>query len=105
MRVPAAPGKTAGSPGRARSGRYADKNLATLIELRISQINPDDPQRGRKAFRVFLEVVLLSQFGEQMVNDPKFHQLVDDVQAAMEADPVSGPMVGSAIAHLLSRKS
>lgn len=98
-------GKAAGSPVRATrkvaAGRYAQKNLAGLIELRINRIASDDPQRGRKAFRVFLEAVLLSQLGESLVNDAKFFQMVDDVQCALEADAACGAMVASAIAQLL----
>jgi hypothetical protein len=98
-----APGKSArGAKGKAAGGRYAERNLAGLIEVRIRQIGPDDPQRGRKAFRVFLEAVLLSHFGEAMLADPKFHQMLDDVQGAMEADPACEALIGEAIANLLA---
>ena len=66
----------------------------------MRQIGADDPQRGRKAFRVFLEAVLLSHFGEALVADPKFFQLVDEVQGSLEADPASSELVASAVAHL-----
>lgn len=92
------------TPARARqreAGRYAQENLAGVIELRIGQIARDDPNRGRKAFRVFLEAVLLSQLGETLVNDPRFFQLVDDVQHALETDAATGALVASAIAQLL----
>jgi hypothetical protein len=100
--------RTAGVQGKsgARRGkagaRYADQNLAGLIEVRIKQIARDDPQRGRKAFRVFLEAVLLSHFGERMLADPQFYQLLDDVQRAMQADPDCAAMIDSAIAQLLA---
>jgi hypothetical protein len=102
-RLPAAPPKVAdGGTARAAPGRYAEENLAALIDLRVRQIGRDDPQRGRKAFRVFLEAVLLSHLGEQLANDARFYQLLDDVQGALEADPAANAMVASAIAHLLS---
>ena len=84
--------------------RYAGDHLPALIELRIGQIASDDPQRGSKAFRVFLESVLLSHLGEQMINDPRFFQLLDEVQASMEGDPACGALVTAAIEHLLSDK-
>lgn len=104
-KVLAATGKKAskaklGDPTR----RYADENIASLIGTRIANIATDDPQRGRKAFRVFLEVVLVSEFGEVMLNDPQFHQLLDDVHAAMDADPACSPLIGSAITHLVNEK-
>lgn len=93
------------APGQAGRGRYAPQNLAGLIELRINQIDRADPDRGRKAFRVFLEAVLLSHLGEKLVGDPKFFQLVDDVQNALEGDPGCAAMVDSAIKQLLAPHS
>lgn len=92
-------------PLRTTKSRYAQENLASLIELRITQIDKDDPQRGRKAFRVFLEAVLLSHLGENLVNDPKFFQIVDEVQQALEADRGCAELVANAINHLLSVKT
>jgi hypothetical protein len=105
-RAPAsAAGKRRGAGVRvAADDRYAQENLGPLIELRVRQIARDDPQRGRKAFRVFLEAVLLSHFGGALVNDPRFFQMVDDVQHAMEADAQCGELVASAIEQLLSQK-
>ena len=88
-----------GAPGVA-GARYAPGQLTALIEQRVRQIGADDPQRGRKAFRVFLEAVLLSHFGEALVADPKFFQLVDEVQGSLEADPACTELVASAVAHL-----
>lgn len=83
-----------------RSDTYRQEGLAGLIELRVRQIAPDEPQRGRKAFRVFLEAVLLAHFGEELLNDPKFFQMVGDIQSAMEADEGCRKLVDRAIAHL-----
>ena len=96
----AAPGR-AGAP--RRTGR-SPTSLASLIELRVAHIAPDDPQRGRKAFRVFLESVLLQELGGQLNVDPKFHQLVDDVQRVLEQDPRCAPLVGEAISYLLAAR-
>lgn len=103
------PGGAAPEPVRARpvkgspaGSRYSDSRLAGLIEVRVRQIDRDEPQRGRKAFRVFLEAVLLAHFGEELVNDPRFFQMVDEVQGALEADAACKAMIDTAIAHLLS---
>jgi hypothetical protein len=90
-------------PGEGR--RYADRSLSSLIETRIRQIGQDDPQRGRKAFRVFLELVLLTQLGEELMNDPKFYQLLDDVQGALESDASAAALVKQAMEHLLSHQA
>jgi hypothetical protein len=65
----------------------APRDLATLVAQRIRSIAPEDPQRERKAFRMFLETVLLSEFGQSLVGDPAFVQMVDQVQGQMEKDP------------------
>lgn len=87
---------------QAAANEYAAHQLGGLIQLRVRQIARDDAQRGRKAFRIFLEAVLLAHFGEALANDPKFYQVLDDIQAAMENDAASALLVERAIAHLLS---
>lgn len=82
------------------SNTYSSDNLASLIGLRVKSIAPDDPQRGRKAFRIFLESILLSHFGEHLINDPKLYQLIEDIQLAMEKDPETSKLVDRAIGHL-----
>lgn len=67
-------------------GRPAD-DLAAAMARRIAAIDPADPERRRKAFRVFLESLLLHEWGDQLLNDPGFHQLVDSVHAQMEGSP------------------
>ena len=57
-----------------------------MVARRVQAIDPDDPDRPRKAFRVFLESVLLAEFGEHLVNDAGFHQLVDSVHSEMDSD-------------------
>jgi hypothetical protein len=102
-RVPAAP-KTAGGRPQERAAaraRYTPDRLAPLIAQRVGQIGADDPQRGRKALRVFLEAVLLAEFGERLVNDSRFHQLVDDVQLAMESDATCAALIERALSKLL----
>ena len=94
------------APARSNSGsRYTDRNLTALIETRVRQIGRDDPQRGRKAFRVFLEAVLLTHLGEELMNDPRFYQMLDDVQYALESDASSAALVKQAVEQLLSKQS
>ena len=98
-----APARPARRGSAARGARYAPGQLHALIEQRVRQIGADDPQRGRKAFRVFLEAVLLSHFGEALVADPLFFQLVDEVHGGLDADPACKELIAGAIAHLLAQ--
>jgi hypothetical protein len=96
-----APGR-AGTPARqARAKPAPASRMGRLINQRVKALDPDDPQRGRKAFRIFLESVLLDELGEDLINDHSFYQLVDQVQQAMEADPRTSQAIGKAVAVLL----
>jgi hypothetical protein len=95
--------QVAAKPGQARPRAAGTaRSLTALIELRVAQIDPDDPQRGRKAFRVFLESVLLQELGGQLNADPRFHQLVDDVQRVLEQDARCALLIQDAITYLLA---
>jgi hypothetical protein len=71
----------------ADKGSGAPRDLAALVAQRIQSIAPEDPHRERKAFRMFLETVLLSELGQSLVGDPAFVLMVDQVQGQMEKDP------------------
>lgn len=91
--------------GKNSGPQSAGRPLDEIIIERCQAIAVDDPQRGRKAFRVFIESVLLASFGDQLINDPKFYDMVDSVQATMETEPTLMTAITSAISHLLSEPS
>lgn len=78
--------------------------IEALITRRVKAIAPDDPRRGRKAFQIFLESILIANFGEQLINDPAFYQLVDRIQTSMESDAELRQLIDAAISHLLTEK-
>ena len=97
------PGETAkrdASPAPSPSGGSSD--LTEVFARRVLEIDPHDTQRERKAFRVFLESVLLAEFGPRLMNDAGFHQLVDEVQQQMELDPELSVSIYEAATLLLS---
>jgi hypothetical protein len=62
------------------------RDVQQLILQRVLAIDPDDPNRRRKAFRVFLESVLADELGSHLLNDPEYHQIVDKVHRTMEGN-------------------
>jgi hypothetical protein len=78
------------------------QRMGNLIGQRVKALDPDDPKRGKKAFRIFLESVLLAELGETLINDPDFYQMVDDVQQTMEQDPQIADAIGKAVSILLN---
>lgn len=76
------------------------QRMGSLIGQRVKSLDPDDPKRGKKAFRIFLESVLLSEFGDRLINDHAFYQMIDAVEQAMEQDERISAAIGKAVAGL-----
>lgn len=53
----------------------------------VLAIRRDDPNRRRKAFRVYLQALLARECGVRRIEDPEFQDLVDRVLDTMESDP------------------
>jgi hypothetical protein len=92
-----------GAKKQAKQGALQEeRDIAGLIAQRVLVIDPDDPQRERKAFRIFLESVLLAELGDELINDPAFYQMVEDVQLQMEGDPELASAISQAAKLLLA---
>jgi hypothetical protein len=73
---------------RAPKDRAGDQaQIQQMVALRVRSLSADDPQRQRKAFRLFLESVLMQAFGRDRLDDRGFDQMVDAVLQRMESDP------------------
>jgi hypothetical protein len=85
----AKPGRTAAGAASSSSSSKANvqADMASVLAKRVQLIAPDDPQRQSKAFRAFLEAMLLAELGESLINDPAFYEMVDHVQQQMASDP------------------
>jgi hypothetical protein len=95
-------GSTA-TKSQAKQGKlHEERDIAGLIAQRVLVIDPDDPQRERKAFRIFLESVLLAELGGDLISDPGFYQMVEDVQLQMESDPELALAISQAAKLLLA---
>ncbi|MBF9265085.1 hypothetical protein [Paracidovorax cattleyae] len=80
-----APGPTkAAEPDRGAREPGAGTASTTL---RLRAIRHDDPERRRKAFRIFMEATLRDEFGRLLQDPADFDGLVDQVTAQMYADP------------------
>jgi len=100
--------RSAASPPSAKPGspstdpmRPELKDIGTHITQRIRAIDGGDPERRRKAFRIFLEATLAAELGSALINDPAFFKLVDEVQESMEGDRDLQPGIDMASRELL----
>lgn len=92
----AAPARTARTP-EARAGHGAQ----SLVLQRVLAIPADDPQRRRKAFRIFLESVLADELGKDLLTDPAYHRIVEDVHRTMERNSALAAAIDKAGEYLL----
>ena len=70
---------------------------------RLANLDPEDPKRRQRALKALVEIRLLNTFGEQLVNDAGFQQLVEDVSNAMQADSALQQDIEEATALLLRK--
>lgn len=83
-----APGQKAAKKAGANIGgpsQHAapEPDLAALLASRVKALDPDDPNRRSKALRLFIEHTLLAEFGSNLLGDPGFFRMVDQVVAQM----------------------
>lgn len=53
----------------------------------IRAISDQDEKKDQKIVSIFVENVLLWQFGEELINDPSFASLVDEVNSSLLKEP------------------
>ena len=90
-----AKGAPASTPTPSQHGR-----VSSTLAHRIQSIAPDDPDRRRKAVRLFLQAELLREFGAALLNDPQLGAMLDAVQEQMAQDEMTAAAV-SALGDLL----
>jgi hypothetical protein len=57
------------------------------LAQRIRALDRADPHVGEHAVRLYLESELAGEFGEALLRDPAFPEMVDAVHSRMRADP------------------
>ena len=79
--------------------------LQQRIVQRASAIDPSDPDRDSKGLKVLLEAVLLEAFGDELVEDPAFHELLARVHSSMVRSEALADPIRKAMAELLGGQS
>lgn len=69
------------------SKKPTKQELQSSLKQAIEALDPKAEDFASKASQVFVRGVLLWQFGEGLVNDPRFDEMVDEVQAAIANQP------------------
>ena len=98
-RLPLAEGTSARAP---RPKSAAD--LRKAVMRRVGSVPQADPAFHQKTAMLFVESILLDQFGEKLVNAPAFRQLVEQVSATMTEDETIAADLRALIADLRKRR-
>ncbi len=83
--------------------RSKSEKLAARLARRVRAIDVEDPDAEAKVMHVFLESVLLAEFGDHLINDPAFHQIVEGVHQQMQGNAELAAMMKSAARALLGK--
>lgn len=69
------------------SSRHGVTGLKLRVQERIRQLDRTNPDFQQKSQRIFVESILAWELGEQILRDPQFERLVDQVNMAMASQP------------------
>lgn len=58
----------------------------TYLVAKLNALDPDDTQRTRRAFAAYMSFALAERLGEDVINDPDFDSLVENVVTHFESD-------------------
>ncbi|MDQ8035725.1 MAG: hypothetical protein REJ50_27295, partial [Bordetella sp.] len=72
-------------PGAEKADDAQQQVLQTLADS-VRKLQPDDPQRQRKAYRLFMQSVLAQALGRSRFDEASFRHLLDSVIEQMEGD-------------------
>ena len=108
LNTPAAAKPVAAAVNAARTQRPrapgAVKSHVATLASRLAVLRPDDPLRPRKALRLFIEAVLLDEFGATLILDADFQRLADNALSALEGDESLGPTLSQAAKELFPQE-
>jgi|SRR5581483_5371884 len=76
--------------------------LKSKIQQRLKALDPNDPRQPEKARRIFLESVLAWQFGDELMVDRGFADIVSGVQEALSAHPQMDSRLAEILRELLT---
>jgi len=84
----------------AAPGQTPRSQVASLAS-RLAVLPGDDPLRKHKALRLFVEAVLLDEFGSALALSAEFAELVDKAVLTLEASDETRELVVQALTELL----
>lgn len=81
------PVKTTEAQQQFQASKPSPEELRNKIVPMLKAIDANDPKRDQKMMHIFVENVLIWQFGEELLNDSAFSQLLSDVEDTLKNEP------------------
>lgn len=88
-----AKGRAAGAPRTRKRGQTeaalrheAPSELRDKVAERIRHVDPKQPGAHQRAVRVLLESILSWELGDHLLLDPRFSELVNELETVVNAD-------------------
>lgn len=82
------------------AGRAVTESLRQTLGRRVRAVDARDPQFQEKATALFVESILVSEFGDGLVNDAGFRLMIRDVARTMRTDPATAKELATLFAEL-----
>jgi hypothetical protein len=76
-----------GAKATGHGARSERGSLSRVVSLRLDTLRNAGVTNPQLLKRAFVEQLLVSGFGDQMMNDAKFQEMVDEVLSTLQHDP------------------
>lgn len=96
--TPASGAPATQTPPRAAAKQDIEE-LRVQIARRLEALSPED-RRSKRGQQVFLESVLVWEFGDEITTDPAFSSLTAQIQKAIEQEPAMSAQFGDMLESL-----
>jgi hypothetical protein len=74
-------------PGRAEQPAAHAEGLDAILRRKISALDRRSPEGRSQAIRVFVEAVLVAEFGDALLADPGLGELLAEISGSLREDP------------------
>lgn len=78
--------KTGVRTRQSQTTRPTRAALKAQIARRLEALDSDDPAHDARASRIFVEAIIAWEFGDEIVNDPKYADMIAQIDGQLQAD-------------------
>jgi len=72
-----------------KNKKLSISELKTSIFKKVKNLDNTDSDYSQQVQKIFLESVLIREFGEELANDPDFHEMINKINDSISKDTES----------------